>query len=92
MPSSNKNFACPCCGYKTLDEKPPGTDIICPTCFWHDDYVQFNDPDYGGGANKVSLRQAQKNFSEFGACEVEMKVHVREPEAGDEKDVNWQPL
>ncbi|MEK3910783.1 CPCC family cysteine-rich protein [Paenibacillus sp. FSL H7-0331] len=28
---------------------------------WHDDYVQFHDPDYEGGKMKVSLRQGQRN-------------------------------
>jgi hypothetical protein len=48
---------CPCCGYKTLPEKH--LYDICPICFWEDDIVQFEDPDFEGGANIVSLRQAQ---------------------------------
>ncbi len=87
-----KKFTCPCCGYKTLDENPPGTYDICPICFWEDDGVQFNDPDYEGGANHVSLRQAQKNYDEFGACEKEMLCHVRKPNKNDEKDSNWKHL
>lgn len=55
-------YTCPCCGYKTLDEEPTDTDAICKICFWHDDGVQFRDPDYEGGANEVSLKQAQKKL------------------------------
>lgn len=55
-------YTCPCCGYKTLDEEPTDTNEICKIGFWEDDGVQFRDPDYEGGANKVSLRQAQKTF------------------------------
>ncbi|EJS66361.1 hypothetical protein CN425_23275 [Bacillus cereus] len=55
-------YTCPCCGYKTLEEEPPGTYEICSICFWEDDPVQFKDPDLEGGANEVSLRQAQKNL------------------------------
>lgn len=62
-------YVCPCCGYKTLDQEPPGTYLACPICFWEDAGVQHDDPDYEGGANTVSLRQARKNFLEFGACE-----------------------
>jgi len=55
-------YTCPCCGYKTLEEKPPGTYEICELCGWEDDFVQFKDPDYEGGANGESLREAQYNF------------------------------
>ncbi len=51
-------YTCPCCGYKTIEEEPPGTYEICNICYWEDDEVQFNDPDFEGGANEVSLRQA----------------------------------
>ncbi len=40
---SEARYACPCCGYLTLTEKPPGTFAICPVCFWEDDEVQFKD-------------------------------------------------
>lgn len=75
---------CPCCGHYTLPEKAGGTDEICKVCFWEDDIVQLNDADYAGGANKVSLNQARKNYLEFGACEIEMKKYVRLPK-DDEK-------
>ncbi len=58
----NDKFTCPCCGHKTLNEKPPGTHDICSICNWEDDKVQYDDPDYEGGANKVSLNQAKENF------------------------------
>ena len=63
------HFTCPCCGNKILEEKPPGTYEICSICFWEDDGVQFDDPDYEGGANAISLKQAQKNYTLFGVCE-----------------------
>lgn len=85
-----KRFTCPCCGYKTLDTEHEYD--ICKICFWEDDWYQFIDPDSDGGANKVSLRQAQKNFIEFGACEKEMLQHVRKPNKDDIKDENWKPL
>ncbi|MCB2299517.1 CPCC family cysteine-rich protein [Clostridium tagluense] len=60
---NNFLYACPCCGYKTLSEKPPGTYEICRVCYWEDDGLQYGDPDCEGGANQESLRVAQKNFS-----------------------------
>jgi len=55
-------FTCPCCGYKTLDEEAMGTYEICELCGWEDDAVQNSDPDYVGGANGISLREAQHEF------------------------------
>ena len=80
-------YACPCCGHKTLDNKPPGTFDICPICFWEDDDAQFDDPDYVGGANTVSLRVARQNFIDFGVSERRFQKTVRPPKGQDEKDV-----
>jgi len=87
-----KKYTCLCCGYKTLDEPPPGTYNICPICFWEDDGVQLDDPFYKGGANHVSLIEAQKNFVEFGACEREMLKYVRKSSENDEKDKDWNQM
>ena len=85
-------YTCPCCSYKTLDEEPPGTYDICSICFWEDDGVQYSDPDYDGGANNPSLRQAQKNYLVFGACEDDCIEFVRKPNEKDVKDPVWKPL
>ena len=87
----NSKFACPCCGHKTFTEKPNGTYDICPVCFWEDDPIQLDDPNYEGGANPTSLRQAQKNFIEFGACDEDMKRNVRPANSEEPKDKNWKP-
>ena len=74
-------FACPCCGYLTLDEEPPGTYDICPVCWWEDDNLQFDDPTLRGGANELSLNEARANFARMGAAEpsaVERRL-VRRP-------------
>jgi hypothetical protein len=78
---------CPCCGYTTLSKR--GIYEICPACYWEDDPVQFRDPDFQGGANKVSLRQAQQNFIRFGACEEGMMLYVRKPAGDEHKDPKW---
>jgi len=86
-------YACPCCGFMTMGEAPgAGTYDICPVCFWEDDPVQFEDPDFGGGANKESLRQSQQNFILFGACSNDMIKHVRKPNKDEIKDPTWSPL
>lgn len=72
-------FACPCCGYLTLSESPPGTFEICPVCNWEDDDVQYNNIDIEGGANKESLKEARQNFKEFGVSSLEFLKCVRHP-------------
>jgi len=75
----NKKYKCPCCGYFTLKHEPPGTFEICPVCFWEDDNIQYNNPDYEGGANDVSLNQAHKNYKIVGAISKEYLDSVRPP-------------
>ncbi|HDK7166210.1 hydrolase [Clostridium sporogenes] len=55
-------YECVCCGNFTLSECPPGTYEICPICNWEDDEYQYNNPDYAGGANDLSLNEARKQY------------------------------
>ena len=59
-----EKYKCPCCGNYTLTEEPPGTFEICSLCHWEDDNVQFDDPHYAGGANVISLYEAQTAYHE----------------------------
>ncbi len=68
---------CPCCGNRTLDPDDSAYEI-CPVCFWENDPYQMRNPEETG-ANKVSLKQARKNYSEFGACEKSFLEYVRKP-------------
>lgn len=72
-------FPCPCCGYLTLDQEPPGTFQICEVCNWEDDNVQCENPSFERGANKESLNQARINFKTFGASSREALSAVRRP-------------
>lgn len=86
-------FTCQCCGYKTLEEGTRDSYEICKVCFWEDDFVQNEDPDYEGGANKISLRQAQANFKIYGVSEVSFKNNVVKPSNGGyRKDEEFKPL
>jgi hypothetical protein len=57
-------FACPCCGYLTLDSR--GDYDICGVCFWEDDGQDDHDADQvrGGPNGRLSLTQARKDFAE----------------------------
>lgn len=61
---------------------------ICPICFWED--APGEDP--WNGSNSVSLLAAQKNFTEYGACEREFIDSVRLPTSGEERPTDWLSL
>ncbi|MGW1071916.1 CPCC family cysteine-rich protein [Streptomyces sp. NPDC002537] len=72
-----KRFPCPCCGHLTLGDI--GGWEICPVCFWEDDPQQLRRPTMAGGANRVSLVQARRDYEQFGACDADARAHVRPP-------------
>lgn len=81
---------CACCGYLTMLVPPgDGSYEICPVCFWEDDGVQWRDPDYAGGANKPSLREARRNFEECGANHLDETSSVRAPRPDEEPRQTW---
>jgi len=84
--------ACPCCGYKTLPQEPPGTFALYPICDWEDDGVQFEDPDYEGGANFYSLRHEQNRFLSRPEPSKHNRSGGRVVTEEDEKDPDWRPL
>ncbi len=86
-----RRFPCICCGYLQFD-KPPGSDEICKICFYQDDFVDIAFPTKPGGPNKVSLIEAQANFTAFGASEWRLKDHTRKPRPDDRRDDNWRPI
>jgi ribonuclease HII len=81
--TGKSRFACPCCGNLTLAEEPPGTFAHCEVCWWEDDSIQFADPDYEGGANAPSLRQARAFYSSIGVSDPHLKGHERPPRADE---------
>ena len=86
-----KRYPCPCCGYLVFDQGPGSYDI-CPICFWEDDAVQLEFATSGGGANKVSLLDGQRNVAALGACENAAVGHVRPPSKEDQREAAWRPI
>lgn len=85
-----ESFPCPCCGYLVFDE-PPGSFDICPICFWEDDAAQLRFV-ARGGANRVSLLEAQQNCTEFGVSEPGIAANARPPSQTEPRDPEWRPL
>jgi hypothetical protein len=79
------SLACPCCGHLTTpdDGSFPGSFVICPVCFWEDDDVQLDNPDFAGGANRPSLNQARSNYRMFGAVDEGARPHARLPKESE---------
>ena len=84
-------YPCPCCGYLVFPG-PPGTQNICPICFWQDDRSPLRYATIPDGPNKVSLIEAQKNFAAFGAKEQRVRRYGRVPGASDVRDPEWRPI
>ncbi|MDK8641279.1 CPCC family cysteine-rich protein [Niallia taxi] len=86
-----KLFTCPCCGYKTLSEL--NSWEICVVCRWEDDPLQSDEPDFAGGANVESLREAQKNWKEIGVYSKNLLDEKNDIAAWRfEKDRGFRPL
>jgi hypothetical protein len=83
-------YPCPCCGY--LTSSGPGSYDICPICGWEDDLSQLRFPKMAGGANHVSLVEAQANFAATGASEERGIAHVRPGRPDDTRDPSWRPI
>jgi hypothetical protein len=72
------------CGFFQFSE-PPGSYDICRLCGWEDDNVQLADPHYRGGANEMSLAEAQRKLLQT------YPAHMRR--LGEyERDPEWRPL
>ena len=84
-------FPCPCCGHVVFDD-PPGSHHRCPICLWEDNLVQLRFPTMPGGANTVSLQDAQNNYVTFGAAERRNRVLTRPPGERERREVGWRPL
>lgn len=87
--SRHTRFPCPCCGHVVFEEEP-GSDEICPVCFWQDDIVQLRWPNFAGGANRPSLIEAQENVVRIGAIEERFLQHVRSPQPAEHLDPAWR--
>ena len=88
---SEERYPCPCCGQLVFSE-PPGSDDICLVCFWEDDLTQLRWPMLAGGANAVSLVDAQQNFANLGAIEERFVGDVRPATVEEPLDPEWRPI
>jgi hypothetical protein len=84
-------YPCPCCGHCMFD-LPPGNHEICRVCFWEDDRQQLRWPELAGGANSLSLIDAQLAYAELGAMEYRFTGIVRMAAPDEPLDDGWRPI
>jgi hypothetical protein len=77
-------YPCPACGFLVFDQ-PPGSYEICPMCDWEDDEVQLRNPALLGGANVMSLIEAQR----IALTRFPLEMLVAQ---GQRRDPDWRPM
>ena len=65
---------------------------ICTRCGWEDDPVQYQDPNYAGGANEPSLVKARTNFERIGTSDQRRSETARKPTAQDVRAGNGNEI
>lgn len=80
---------CPCCGHRTLFQLR--VYELCPVCWWEDDPDQADHPWSRGGANGISLVEAQQAYQRHGAAQPELVSEVRPARAGEDPEPGWRP-
>ena len=78
--SLSVRYRCSCCGNYTLREE---VDDICQVCAWQEDNAPRDDPDYVGGPNRVSLKQARLNYSVYKVSDIRFLDRARGPLAAE---------
>lgn len=80
----SERFACPCCGYLTLDAASPGSWLTCPVCAWTDKVTA--EP-----AAMDELIEAQRTFARIGASSPGWLDQVRPPTTDEARTTGWGP-
>lgn len=64
--------------------------MICPICYWEDDLLQLRWPLYAGGANRVTLADAQRNYLGLGVSDRCFSDLVRAPRETEVQDAGFR--
>lgn len=82
-----QKYSCPCCGYYTYNiPVEDACGYICPICFWENDIFICSDNEKSDCNHGITLEQARKNYNEYGACEREMLIYVRQPKEDERRN------
>lgn len=61
MQNQQRSLTCPVCSKTEFSQD--GSYEICAICGWENDPVQYDDPDFAGGANRMSLNDAKRTWA-----------------------------
>jgi len=64
---------------------------LCPVCYWEDDPEQAERPWAWGGANGISLVEAQQAYLSCGAVDADAVSKVRPARVSEARDPGWRP-
>ncbi len=53
-------YKCPCCGFYTFEHRPNGSYDLCDVCYWEDDPIQLDDPDFDGALTEFLYERPEK--------------------------------
>jgi hypothetical protein len=84
-------FPCPCCGYLVFSGLPGSYDS-CPIRGWEDDDVQLRWPGLYGGANRLSLEEAQTAFEKTGTSDPDRTPLRSQTVTKYDRDPQWRRL
>ena len=79
-----KELPCPGCGFMTCEDNY-GNYCICSICDWEDDRFQLANPLSDGGANRISLFEAQQEILKNYPTYIDIAQGIA-------RSKNWRPL
>ena len=89
MNHENEVEVCACCGYKKTIS---GEWDICRICSWQCCYGVESRPDFLGGPNRCTLREAQHNFMKWGNYRGTPEAYLGPRLSKFERDPEWRPF
>ena len=89
MNHENEVEVCACCGYKKTIS---GEWDICRICSWQCCYGVESRPDFLGGPNRCTLREAQHNFMKWGNYRGTPEAYLGPRLPKFERDPEWRPF
>jgi hypothetical protein len=80
-------FVCPCCGHRTLPDRPGTLAGLCEVCAWEgrdlEGWLSFSGP---------ALLAAQRTYLRTGASDPALRDFTRAPRADEARPPWWLPL
>lgn len=87
MSAPAPRFVCPCCGHRTLADRPGARAALCPVCAW-----EGRDREGWFRFSGRALLEAQRAFLRTGVCDPTLADFARPPRADEARPAWWLPL